>query len=117
MSPPAWWRAGLACRCPRCGVGKLYRGLLTVRDACPACGLDLRAVDTGDGAATLLIFVVATIVIGMAFWVEFHLEPPLWVHVVVWPIVTVPLTVGLMRPTKAALVALQYRNRASEMGL
>jgi uncharacterized protein (DUF983 family) len=39
------------------------------------------------------------------------------VHAVLWPIVTVPLAIALMRPLKAALVALQFRHRASEMGL
>ena len=42
-------RAALACRCPRCGEGRLFTGLLTVRAACPACGLDLSAQDAGDG--------------------------------------------------------------------
>jgi uncharacterized protein (DUF983 family) len=95
----------------------LFRGVLTVRDACPVCGLDLRACDTGDGAAVLVIFVLATVVVVMALWVEFHFSPPLLVHAALWPIVTLPLAVFLMRPLKAALVALQYRHRAAEMGL
>ncbi|MEA2903171.1 MAG: hypothetical protein QOI12_558, partial [Alphaproteobacteria bacterium] len=32
--------AGLACRCPRCGKGKLFQGFLTLRPRCDACGLD-----------------------------------------------------------------------------
>ena len=32
----------LRLRCPRCGVGALYRGFLKVRDACASCGLDFR---------------------------------------------------------------------------
>ncbi|HST76519.1 MAG TPA: DUF983 domain-containing protein, partial [Acetobacteraceae bacterium] len=55
--------------------------------------------------------------VGLAFWVEFTFSPPLWVHVVLWPVVTIPLAVAMMRPLKAALVAMQYRTRASEMGL
>ncbi len=117
MAEVAWWRAGLRCRCPRCGQGRLFTGLLTVRPSCPVCGLDLHAHDSGDGPAVLIIFVLASIVVGLAFWVEFRFEPPLWVHAVLWPIVTVPLAILMMRPLKAAFVALQYRNRASEMGL
>jgi uncharacterized protein (DUF983 family) len=56
-------------------------------------------------------------VVGLAFWVEFRFSPPLWVHAILWPVVTVPLAVLLMRPAKAALVALQFRHRSSEMGL
>jgi uncharacterized protein (DUF983 family) len=95
----------------------LFRNLLEVRDRCEACGLDLRECDTGDGAIVGVIMVLGAIVVGLAFWVEFRFSPPLWVHAVLWPAVTVPLAVLMMRPAKAALVALQYRHRASEMGL
>ena len=113
-SPP-WWRAGLACRCPRCGKGALFCGLLTVRASCPVCGLDLRAQDAGDGPAVLVIFVLGSVVVGLAFWVEFRFAPPLWLHAVLWPVVTLPLAILLMRPFKAALVALQFRYRAGGM--
>ena len=43
------WLAALRCRCPRCGQGKLFQGVLTVRERCPVCGLDLREHDSGDG--------------------------------------------------------------------
>lgn len=110
-------QAALGCRCPRCGKGRLFRGLLTVRERCEVCDLDLRENDTGDGPAVLVMFVLGTIVVGLAFWVEFRFEPPLWVHAVLWPLVTVPLAIAMMRPLKAAMVAQQFRTRASEMGL
>jgi uncharacterized protein (DUF983 family) len=109
--------AALACRCPRCGRGALFRNLLEVRDRCENCGLDLRDCDTGDGAIVGVIMVLGAVVVALAFWVEFRFSPPLWVHAVLWPVVTIPLAVLMMRPAKAALVALQYRHRASEMGL
>ena len=86
-----------------------------MRDRCRVCGLDLRAHDSGDGPASLLVFALATIVALLAIWVEFRFSPPLWVHVVVWPVVTVPLGIGMMRPFKAALVALQWRYRGTAM--
>jgi len=110
-------RVALACRCPRCGEGRLFRNLLEVRPRCDVCGLDLREHDAGDGAVVGVILVLGAIVVALAFWVEFHFAPPLWLHVILWPVVTIPLAVLLMRPAKAALVALQYRHRASEMGL
>jgi uncharacterized protein (DUF983 family) len=110
-------RIALLGRCPRCGTGPLYRGLLTIRDRCAVCDLDLSAHDTGDGAAVPVILVLGSIVVGLAFVVEFRFSPPLWVHAVLWPLVTVPLAIVMMRPVKAALVAQQYRTRSSEMGL
>ena len=88
-----------------------------MRDRCDVCGLDLRENDAGDGATVGVILVLGAIIVLLAFWVEFRFGPPLWVHAVLWPIVTVPLAILMMRPAKAALVALQYRHRASEMGL
>ena len=115
--PVSTARAALTCRCPRCGQGALFRGLLEVRERCGVCGLDLRQGDAGDGATVGVILVLGAIVVGMAIWVEVHFTPPLWVHAIIWPTVTIPLAILMMRPAKAALIALQYRHRASEMGL
>jgi len=109
--------AALTCRCPRCGRGALFRNLLEVRERCDVCGLDLRQHDAGDGPAVGVILVLGAVVVVLAFWVEFRFSPPLWVHAILWPVVTIPLAILMMRPAKAALVALQYRHRASEMGL
>ena len=109
--------AALRCRCPRCGKGKLFKGLLTLRPACPVCGLDLSQADTGDAGAVVVIMLLGVIVVALAFWVEFRFEPPLWVHGILWPAVTLPLAILIMRPVKAALVAAQFRTRAREMGL
>lgn len=98
-------------RCPRCGRGPLFSGLLTVREACPACGLDLKAHDSGDGPAMAGIFVVGAVVVVAALVTDVKYEPPLWVHAAIWPVVILALSVGVMRVAKAALVALQYRHR------
>jgi uncharacterized protein (DUF983 family) len=116
-APISILQASLRCRCPRCGKGKLFKGLLTLRPACPACGLDFRQSDTGDAGAVGVIMVLGAIVIVMAFWVEFRFNPPLWVHAILWPAITLPLAVLIMRPVKAALVAAKFRTRPAEMGL
>ncbi len=64
-----------------------------------------------------VILVLGAIVVSLAFWVEFRFEPPLWVHAILWPAFTIPVAVLLMRPAKAALIAMQYRHRSGEMGL
>ena len=108
--------AGLGCRCPRCGRGRLFRGYLTVRERCDVCGLDLRKADSGDGPAVFLIFILGALVVPLALLVESALEPPLWVHMALWPIVILALALGMLRPAKAYMVALQFRHRASESG-
>ena len=48
-------------RCPRCGRGKLFHGLLQIRDRCDVCGLDLRESDVGDGPAIFIILALTAI--------------------------------------------------------
>ena len=41
--------------CPRCGRGRLFRGVLGVVERCAECDLDLRGNDAGDGPAVFVI--------------------------------------------------------------
>ncbi|MDP7044643.1 MAG: DUF983 domain-containing protein, partial [Alphaproteobacteria bacterium] len=41
-------------RCPRCGKGRLYDGLLEIAGRCAICDLDLSAEDSGDGAVAFV---------------------------------------------------------------
>ena len=112
VSPVA---TALLGRCPRCGKGALFRGLLDIRESCEACGLDLRAHDAGDGPAVAGIFVIGAVAVIAAIWVDVRFEPPLWVHALLWPVLVLPLSVLTMRVAKAALVALQWRHGRGEM--
>lgn len=103
-------QAALTCRCPRCGEGQIFSGLLTVRAACPACGLDLSAEDAGDGPAVFLIFFLGAVAVGIAAWMEIEFEPPIWVHLAVLTPIIIGGAVGLLRPMKAYMIALQYRH-------
>ena len=113
---PSLATAALRCRCPRCGEGKLFEGVLKVRERCAVCGLDMAQADTGDGAAAFIILILGAVLVSLAFWVEFRFNPPLWVHAVLWPALAIPATIAMMRPFKAFLVAQQFRQRAAEMG-
>jgi uncharacterized protein (DUF983 family) len=104
-------RAAFACRCPRCGEGRLFIGLLSVRKTCEACGLDLSAQDAGDGPAVFVILFLGLIVIGLAALVEINFAPPIWVHLVLWTPLILVGAVAMLRPIKAGLIALQYRHR------
>ena len=108
--PVSLTRAALACRCPRCGEGALFTGLLTVRPSCPACGLDLSAQDAGDGPAVFVILFLGLIVVGLAAIVEIKLSPPLWVHLVLWTPLIIGGAILMLRPLKAGLIALQFRH-------
>jgi uncharacterized protein (DUF983 family) len=103
-------------RCPRCGDGALFAGILAVRDRCAACGLDLRAQDTGDGPAVFAILLVGAVAMIGAVMLEVRVAPPLWVHAVLWPLLVLPLSVWTMRVLKAWLVAQHWRHRRDAAG-
>ncbi|MGE5269976.1 MAG: DUF983 domain-containing protein [Thiohalocapsa sp.] len=108
-------RAALLCRCPRCGEGRLFAGLLTVRPACPVCGLDLSAQDAGDGPAVFVILFLGLIVVGLAAVVEIKFAPPIWVHLILWTPLILGGAILMLRPLKAGLIALQYRHHLLHM--
>ncbi len=67
---------------------------------------------SGDWAA--LEHLVGIVVVGLALWVEFAFSPPIWLHLVLWSALSIILSLALVRPSKGALVALQYRHKAEE---
>jgi uncharacterized protein (DUF983 family) len=45
---------------------------------------------------------------------QLSVEPPFWVHILIWVPITAGLVVGLLRLAKGALLVLEYKNRARE---
>jgi len=106
--------AGLMCRCPRCGRGKLFRGFLGLRERCEACGLDYSFIDAGDGPAVFVILFAGFIVVASALLVEVFYQPPFWVHAALWGPLILLTTLGPLRLMKGLLIALQYHHKAAE---
>ena len=106
--------AGVRCCCPRCGRGRLFTGFLTLAPACESCGLDYGFADAGDGPAVFVILIAGFLVVGAAVIVEFVWRPPYWVHALLWVPMILVVTLGLLRPLKGLLVALQFHHKAEE---
>lgn len=107
-------RAAFGARCPRCGQGRLFQGFLALRPACERCGLDFAPIDTGDGPQVFVILIAGALIASAALVVEAAFEPPYWVHFVLWLPAVLIMTLGLLRPVKATLIALQYKHKAAE---
>jgi len=114
MTPPSPLAAGIGGLCPRCGARTLFQGLLLFAPRCRACGLDYQAFNVGDGPAAFLILLVGTLIVGLALWLELAAEPPFWVHLLLWPILTLLLVIGSLRVGKGMLLTLEFRNAARE---
>jgi uncharacterized protein (DUF983 family) len=105
---------GIACKCPRCGRGKLYQGFLKLRPACERCGLDYTFIDAGDGPAVFIILIAGFIVVAAALIVEVKYQPPFWVHAVLWIPLVLAVTLWPLRAMKSLLIALQFHHKAAE---
>ena len=55
------------------------------------CGLDYSFADAGDGPAVFVILIIGFVVVGLALWMEVTLNPPLWLHFILW----IPLALAL----------------------
>jgi uncharacterized protein (DUF983 family) len=114
IDPPNPILAGLACRCPRCGKGKMFSGFLGLKPRCEACGLDYSFIDAGDGPAVFVILFAGFVVVGAALVVEVRYAPPLWVHAALWVPLILLTTLAPLRAMKGVLIALQYHHKAAE---
>ena len=104
---------GIACRCPRCGRGRLFAGFLTLRAQCDECGLDYAFIDTGDGPAIFIILIAGAIVVTAALIVEVKYQPPFWVHAALWLPLILATTLWPLRAMKSLLIALQFHHKAA----
>lgn len=109
-------KTGWKGRCPRCGEGNMFDGLLKLAKKCDHCDLDYRFASPDDGPAFFSLCIVAFPLTFIVVWFQLAFEPPAWVHLVT----SVPLmSIGCLlplRPLKGWLVASQYVNRAQEAG-
>jgi len=113
---PTSLQAGLQCRCPRCGEGKLFAGFLRLAKRCDRCDLDFSFADPADGPAFFVMTGVGIVVIAIWGWAVIAWSPPLWVQfATVFPALMAGC-LGTLRPVKAWLVAEQFIHKASEGG-
>ena len=109
------FRAGFMCRCPGCGKGPVFDGLLSVRETCGICGFDLRDADPGDGPAVFVIFILGAIATILALSLDAAFSMPLWLLMAVMSVVIFGGAIWMLRIMKALLIALQFHNDAREM--
>ena len=111
---PGTAEAALFGLCPRCGSRTLFGGVAKFAERCRVCGLDFTTFNVGDGPAAFLTLIIGALVTALALWLQLAVEPPFWVHVILW----VPLTAGLvvlgLRAGKGWLLIAEYRRKAGE---
>jgi uncharacterized protein (DUF983 family) len=105
-------RRGLMGRCPNCGTGKIFKSYLKVNDRCPHCGEELFHHRADDAPPYFTILIVGH-VIGAAMLTveEINSDLPIWLHAIVWPSLTLILSLVLLPMIKGALIDYQWALR------
>lgn len=103
---------GIRGRCPRCGRGHIFSGLLKLKPRCEVCGLDLSFADPADGPAFFSSLAMSGPVLGFIMWLDAMYSPPVYVHLLVDVPLLLLACVLPLRPLKGWLVASQYYNKA-----
>lgn len=102
---------GFRGKCPHCGQGRLFGRFLKVADRCDVCGEEYHHHRADDLPAYLVILVVGHIVVGAFMGMETVFELTTWQHLAIWAPITLIMTIGLLQPTKGAVVGLQWALR------
>jgi uncharacterized protein (DUF983 family) len=100
---------GFKMKCPHCGSGDLFSRFLKIADHCPACREEFHHHRADDFPAYLVIVVVGHIIVPAILAVEIAYAPPTWLQLVVWLPLTLIGSLGLLQPTKGAIVGLQWQ--------
>ena len=72
----------------------------------------MRDADPADGPAVFVMFILGAIVVIGAFILEFKYNAPLWLHIVLWPVVIFGGTIWMLRVLKGWMVASQFKHDA-----
>ena len=113
---PPLGEAALFGLCPQCGERTLFAGPIKFAATCGVCGLDFSKFNVGDGPAAFLTMIVGAIVVGLALTLQLSVEPPWWVHVLLWVPLTTLGVIGGLRLAKAALLWSEFRQKTGEAG-
>ncbi len=112
---PALMR-GWQRKCPKCGVGPLFNGYLTVRRSCTVCGEPLHHHRADDGPAYLTILIVGHVMAPAIFWAFVTFRPDPMILASVFTVGCTALSLYLLPRLKGAIVGFQWAKRMHGFG-
>lgn len=110
-SVPAAVKRGLALRCPACGAAPAFRGYLKVVERCAGCGESLGQIRADDFPPYLTILLVGHIMVPLLLLVEQSYALSLGLQLVLWPTLTLLLTLAFLKPIKGGVLGMMWALR------
>ncbi|MFQ3360917.1 MAG: DUF983 domain-containing protein [Alphaproteobacteria bacterium] len=101
-------RSILKGKCPRCGIGSLYRKFIILKDCCDNCKLTNSSIDPGDGASFFVILIAGVFIVGGALLLEVFVKPSYYIHAIIWFPLCFFLPLMILRQLKSALIFREY---------
>lgn len=101
----------LACRCPQCDQGALFRHFLLFLDHCPHCQLPYHKADAADGPSYVVSCLVMTLQVVMLWFTDFGSALSHWFQLLIWIVTTIILSLWLLRYTKSMFIHIQFHTR------
>lgn len=104
--------SGLRRRCPRCGVGEMFSGYLSVRHTCSACNMEFEPLRSDDAPPYVTLFIVGHVVVSLylAVWQSLDLSP--WSQIGLWCGLTLVLSLALLPFIKGGVMAVIFSTKA-----
>lgn len=99
---------GSISRCPRCGIGGLFRAFLKVDNHCNHCNEALHHHRADDLPAYLVIVIMGHVVVAGFMAMESSSSLDMWQHLAIWVPITIIGSIALLTPVKGAVVGLQW---------
>jgi uncharacterized protein (DUF983 family) len=103
---------GARGRCPKCGMGVLFRSYLKVVEQCSACGERYGHYRADDAPPWLTIFLVGHMTVPLIFAIEESFRPPLWASFVMYLPAVILLTLLLLPRCKGVILAALWKTKA-----
>lgn len=106
---------GLKGRCPECGEGRLFAGVLKYASHCEACDTSFACEDAGDGPAVFVMFITGFLLVPLALGIQLATNAPVWVILIIFGVLIILASIWLLRLLRGVLFNLQYKHKALEM--
>ena len=103
---------GLRRRCPRCGLGKMFSGYLSVRHDCESCGMEFEPLRSDDAPPYFTLFIVGHVMVSLYVAAWRFLDVPLWAQAAFWCGLTAALSLVLLPFVKGGVMAVIFSTKA-----
>jgi len=99
---------GIRRRCPSCGHGRVLHSYLKVMPTCRSCDEPLGHIRADDFPPYITIVIVGHIVVPLILMSERNYSLPTWIHLSIWPTLSLLLLLLILPLAKGACVGLMW---------